>query len=175
MSSGREAQGVRWSGLGACAFCRAGVCTSCRRCTLILPSVHAPFPVGARTSFAAKLTRFAAKSHHIWRQIYGIMAANLYKTRRPTHWPRASKSQNARTQLQKHMDTRTKIMAATCENDTARKFQSDLTPVETISGKELAERLVARPQRFYRHRNLAFPSHIAICDGGIGKLEGEPI
>ena len=73
------------------------------------------------------------------------------------------------------MDTRTKIMAATWENDTARKFQSDLTPVETISGKELAERLVARPQRFYCHRNLAFPSHIAICDGGIGKLEGEPI
>lgn len=73
------------------------------------------------------------------------------------------------------MDTRTKIMAATWENDTARKFQSDLTPVETISGKELAERLVARPQRFYCHRNLAFPSHIAICDGGRGKLKGEPI
>ena len=72
----------------------------------------------------------------------------------------ASKSQNTRNQLQKHMNTRTKIMTATWENDTARKFQSDLTPVETISWKELAERLVARPQRFYCHRNIAFPSHM---------------
>ena len=33
-------------------------------------------------------------------------------------------------------------MAATWENDTARKFQADLTPLETISGKELAKRLM---------------------------------
>ena len=40
------------------------------------------------------------------------------------------------------MDTRTKIMAATWENDTARKFQSDLTPVETISGKAYFTRVL---------------------------------
>ena len=48
------------------------------------------------------------------------------------------------------MDTRTKIMAVTRENDTAGKFQADLTPVETISGKELAERWAE-----YSHQNAA--------------------
>ena len=41
------------------------------------------------------------------------------------------------------MNTRTKIMAVTLENGTSEKFQADLTPVETISGKERAERFVA--------------------------------
>ena len=48
------------------------------------------------------------------------------------------------------MNTRTKIVAVTRENDTAGKFQVDLTPVETISGKELAERLAD-----YSHHNAA--------------------
>ena len=65
-------------------------------CTLFLPTVYALAPVGARISFAAKLTRFAAKSYHIWRQIYGIMAANLYRTREPTRRARATKPQKRR-------------------------------------------------------------------------------
>ena len=48
------------------------------------------------------------------------------------------------------MNTRTKIMAVTRENDTAGKFQACLTPVETISGKELAEQWAA-----YSHQNTA--------------------
>ena len=48
------------------------------------------------------------------------------------------------------MNTRTRIMAATRENDTAGKFQADLSPVETISGKELAERWAE-----YSHQNAA--------------------
>ncbi len=65
-------------------------------CTLFLPTVYALAPVGARISFAAKLTRFAAKSYHIWRKIYGIMAANLYRTREPTRRARATKPQKRR-------------------------------------------------------------------------------
>ena len=48
------------------------------------------------------------------------------------------------------MDTRTKIMAVTREKDTAGKFQADLTPVETISGKELAEKWAT-----YSHQSAA--------------------
>ena len=48
------------------------------------------------------------------------------------------------------MNTRTKIMAITRENDTAGKFQADLTPVETLLGKELVERWAA-----YSRQNTA--------------------
>ena len=103
LRSGRQAQGSRRSGPWVFAICRTGVRTSCRRCTPRPPPVHAPSPAGARISFAAKLTKFAAKSYHIWRQIYGIMAANLYETRKSTRRPRASKSHNARNKEEKHM------------------------------------------------------------------------
>ena len=38
------------------------------------------------------------------------------------------------------MNRQTKIMAVTRRNDAAGKFQADLTPVETLSGKRLVER-----------------------------------
>ena len=70
------------------------------------------------------------------------MAAKLYETQKLTHRQRGiqvPKHKKPTAKAHEH----TQIMAATWENDTARKFQADRTPVETISGKELAERLVA--------------------------------
>ena len=41
------------------------------------------------------------------------------------------------------MDKRAKIMAVTRQNDAAGKFQTNLTPVTTLSGKDLVERWAA--------------------------------
>ena len=41
------------------------------------------------------------------------------------------------------MDKRAKIKAVTRQNDAAGKFQTNLTPVTTLSGKDLVERWAA--------------------------------
>ena len=76
--AGREAQGVRRSGPGACAFCRTGVRTSSRWCTLRPPLVHAPSTAGVRSVPRWCTHQFCRQVDQICRQIIPNLAANLW-------------------------------------------------------------------------------------------------
>ena len=59
------------------------------------------------------------------------------------------------------MDNGTKIMAVTRENDAAGKFQADLTPVSTLSGKELVKRWAA----YSRQNNAQAQAMLTMLEG----------
>ena len=76
--AGREAQGVRRSGPGACAFCRTGVRTSSRWCTLRPPLVHAPSTAGVRSVPRWCTHQPCRQVDKICRQTMPHLAANLW-------------------------------------------------------------------------------------------------